>query len=59
MAQLVKLGREAYDLGMAPVEFVLRDERRFSGPLTYVCANYARLGNLGFPIEDILRARIL
>jgi hypothetical protein len=57
--QLATLGREAFDAGLAPVQFLMRDGALFSGPLTYVCDRYAILGGLGFPVEHIARAELL
>ena len=57
--QLATLGLEAFDAGRAPVRFLMRDGALFSGPLTYVCDEYAILGGLGFPLEDIVVAEVL
>jgi hypothetical protein len=57
--QLAALGLEALDAGVAPVQFLMRDGALFSGPLTYVCDEYAILGGLGFPVAQIARAELL
>ena len=56
---LATLGFEAFDAGLAPVQFLMRDGKVFSGPLTYVCEEYAILGGLGFLLEDIVCAELL
>jgi hypothetical protein len=57
--QLTTLGLDALDAGMAPVEFLMRDGALFSGPLTYVCDEYAILGGLGFPLQSIAWAQLV
>ena len=57
--QLTSLGLDALDAGAAPVQFLLRDGALFSGPLTFVCDDYAILGGLGFPIQSIACAELV
>ena len=57
--QLATLGLEAFDAGLVPVQFLMRDGKLFCGPLTYVCDDYAILGGLGFMLEEIACAELL
>ncbi|HEV2786893.1 MAG TPA: hypothetical protein VGV67_10925 [Solirubrobacteraceae bacterium] len=57
--QLTTLGLEGLDAGFVPVQLLMRDGKLFSGPLTYVCDDYAILGGRGFMLEEIAYAELL